>query len=153
MFIIIFRSLNKLYSKDICNVNLFIFLQVVVKPCGGLWRDARGVTFHQRSDVTGIVTTCLSLLSDLEQGDLILVEAFYQSCHQEKGQGPKWSATEDHSNRIDVTVCRGADNKPHVTSVSLQVNVGFTAPIVVVVFNSLYVCSLLFVLFPTGTRV
>jgi hypothetical protein len=91
---------------------------VVVKPCGVLWRDGNGITFHQRDSVTTVWKAALALLADLEEGDLILIEALYQSGNQRSVDAVKWSATSEHSNRICATVCRGTDDVPHVTSVS-----------------------------------
>lgn len=60
----------------------------------------------------------LSLLTELESGDHVLVEALQPSAYQHNDNAVKWSASREHSNRVWVTVCRGADNVPHVTSVS-----------------------------------
>jgi hypothetical protein len=62
----------------------------------------------------------LSLLAELESGDNVLVEALQPSTYQHNDNAVKWSASKEHANRVCVTVCRGTDNKPRVTSVSYK---------------------------------
>lgn len=100
-------------------------MQVVVKPGGVLWRNGGHITFHERINVSGVWKAALTLLAELIEGDLIIVEAFYPSYYQQKAGCAKWSATKQHSNRVCATVCRGADNVPHMTSVSERTCVAF----------------------------
>jgi hypothetical protein len=83
-----------------------------------LWRNGSGITFHERTNVSNVWKAVLSLLAELEEGDLVLVEALYPSYCQQNAGNAKWSATKENSNRVCATVCRGADNVPRMTSVS-----------------------------------
>jgi hypothetical protein len=88
-----------------------------------LWRNGSGITFHQRTNVSAVWKAVLSLLAELEESDLILVEALSPSYYQQSTGSVKWSAAKEHSNRVCATVCRGTDNLPHMTSVSKRANV------------------------------
>lgn len=90
-----------------------------------MWRNGSGLTFHERTNVSSVWKAALSLLAELEEGDLILIEALYPSYYQQDAGIAKWSATMEHSNRVCATVCRGADNVPQMTSVSKHTFVAF----------------------------
>jgi hypothetical protein len=103
-----------------------------------------GVSFHDRQDVDSIASAAKRLLSELQPGEAILVEAFQETltprharqivdssvCTSATGQHGAtadvtarlaWSATELSSCRFRATVCRGADNKAHMTKVRRHV--------------------------------
>jgi len=65
----------------------------------------------------------LNLLAELEEGDLVLVEAFCRSSSQKTEESVKYSDGKELSNRIWATVCRGSDNMPHVTSVRTKTEI------------------------------
>ena len=87
-----------------------------------MWHASLGVTFHQRTDIVGIWKAALQLLGELEEEDVILIEAFYDTIHPKKNTGFRWGADDSHASRVRATVCRGADNLPHATKVRNDMN-------------------------------
>ena len=97
-----------------------MFFQITVKP-GRKRQGHLGVSYHQRTDVSGICKATLQLLNEMEEDDSVLVEAVYESSctgEEELGRG----ITERHEVRMRALVCRGADNEPHTTKVRKMIS-------------------------------
>ena len=98
-------------------------LKVVVKPSGEMWMACMGVSFHVKSDIQSIVGAALRLLRDVQRNDAILVEAFYPTlgpCRSDEGLHvrPPWACARSNACRFRATVCRGSDDKAHMTKAS-----------------------------------
>ena len=98
-------------------------LKVVVKPSGEMWMACMGVSFHVKSDIQSIVGAALRLLRDVQRNDAILVEAFYPTlvpCRSDEGlkERPPWACARSNACRFRATVCRGPDDKAHMTKAS-----------------------------------
>lgn len=51
----------------------------MVKPSGPMWHSSVGITYHQIDDFSEILDACINLLNQLEAGDSVLVEPFYET--------------------------------------------------------------------------
>ena len=49
----------------------------MVKPFGPTWYSCKGVTYHDITDVTGVVRAVLDLMTLIEPGNGILVESYH----------------------------------------------------------------------------
>lgn len=58
--------------------------KIVVKPSGKMWMGSAGVTFHDRHQTEHIVLACENLLSQLNDGDAILIEVFQRNMPSQK---------------------------------------------------------------------
>jgi len=91
--------------------------QIVVKPSGIMWHGSVGVTFHARTDVVSIWRAALQLLDQLEEENVVLVEAFYDTICPRNTSGLKYGCNESHACRVRATVVRGLDDKPCMTKI------------------------------------
>jgi len=94
-----------------------ISLQIVVKPSGVMWHGSAGVTFHHRTDVVNIWKAALQLLSEVEEENVIIVEAFYSTIYAKQGTGVKWACGDNYASRVRATVVRGHDDIPCMSKV------------------------------------
>ena len=64
-----------------------------MKPSGLMWRASRGVSFHSRFDIDSITRAVIGLAEEIEDGNVILVEAFYQTIQPTEGRSSLFGLT------------------------------------------------------------
>ncbi|KAK3602003.1 hypothetical protein CHS0354_024783 [Potamilus streckersoni] len=93
--------------------------KIVVKPSGIMWHGSSGVTFHHTADHDEVISVVLELMTLIQKGDAILVEAFQETIKPENTEKlPKWACAEDNAVRLRTTVCRAHDDTPKTTNVN-----------------------------------
>ncbi|KAL3855356.1 hypothetical protein ACJMK2_014571 [Sinanodonta woodiana] len=93
--------------------------KIVVKPSGVMWHGSSGVTFHRTTDQDEIIRVVQELVTIIQKGDAVLVEAFQKTLKPIKsGKVLKWACTDDLAARLRATVCRCPDDGAITTNVN-----------------------------------
>ncbi|XP_074653690.1 carnosine synthase 1-like [Tubulanus polymorphus] len=87
--------------------------KIIVKPIRNSY-DKRTVSIHDESDYEGICNRAVALLSQVDSGNGVLIEKFYDP-------GPTAAGKNDVTFRISVITCRGRCDEPISTAVTCGV--------------------------------